>query len=453
MKTERNSFVPRIAVFTLALVAAAAVLIGLDHSRASQVEATQNITQGNPLPGLTNGQLSLFNAGFLQFTLQWDPVKGMGPVITQQECAVCHMLPVAGGTSPTRRTKFFGKLNGDGTFNPLTEEGGFVLQPISEAKFVPGCPVRGEVTPPDATVTSQRVPPQVLGGGLMDSIDDATIQAFATSKGMGIQGRSPSVPDWNGVMRPGRFGTKGQFASLVQAVGQAFQHDVGVTNPVSLTEDCPNAPPGDINVNKGACPTTLVPPVCIKALEPNDSRPPAPVGTETIQLMNYVMFLAPNTPGTGNANGAAKFASVGCSLCHNPTYTTKPSVKVMNNFTGGFGPVVPALSNQPANLYSDLLIHHLGPTLADCMQLGGPNGANGDEWRTTPLWGLGTRTVFLHDGRTTDLNTAIQLHKSVSNIAACGNIYPDSEANQVIDNFNALSPQDQADVITFLKSL
>lgn len=445
MNTERNSFVPRIAVLSIALVAAAALLIGLDHGRSASVEATQNIIQGNPLPGLTNGQLSLFNTGFLQFTLQWDPVKGLGPVITQQECAICHMLPVGGGTSPTRRTTFFGKLNSDGSFNPLTNEGGFVLQPISESKFVPRCTVRGETLPADATITSQRVPPQLLGGGLVDSIDDATITSFATSKGLGIQGSVNMVNDWNGVSRPGRFGTKAQFASLVQAVGQAFQHDVGVTNPVSLNEDCPNAAPGT-----PSCPTTLVPQVCIKIQEPNDFKPAPPGGLETIQLMNYVMFLAPNPPGTVNMNGQTLFSSVGCALCHNPTYTTKPAAKVMNNFTGGFGPVVPALSNQSVNLYSDLLIHHLGPTLADCMQFG---QANGDQWRTTALWGLSTRTVYLHDGRTTDVNTAIQLHKSSSNISACGNIYPDSEANQVIDNFNALSPSDQADVIAFIKSL
>jgi CxxC motif-containing protein (DUF1111 family) len=79
--------------------------------------------------------------------------------------------------------------------------------------------------------------------------------------------------------------------------------------------------------------------------------------------------------------------------------------------------------------------------------------ANGDQWRTTPLWGVSTRPLYLHDGRAADLMTAIEDHFSTAGTAACGNIYTDSEANQVINNFNALSPSDQADLIAFVNSL
>ena len=123
----------------------------------------------------------------------------------------------------------------------------------------------------------------------------------------------------------------------------------------------------------------------------------------------------------------------------------------MAKFAGTAAAYQDALSNQPVNLYSDLLLHHLGPALADCMEFG---QAQGDQWRTTPLWGLSTRTVYLHDGRTNDLTTAIQMHESFAGPAtACSITYQDSEANAVIANFNALSPQDLTTLLDFLNTL
>ena len=173
----------------------------------------------------------------------------------------------------------------------------------------------------------------------------------------------------------------------------------------------------------------------------------------------FVVFLAPNMAGTGNSNGQALFNSIGCALCHNPSYQTDPARKIPTDFAGHTTQVITALSNQTVNLYSDLLIHHMGPGLADCMQLptplpSGGTQADGDQWRTAPLWGLSTRTVYLHDGRTTDLMTAIEDHLSFAGASACGNTYPDdSEANQVINNFNALSTLDQGDLLAFINSL
>jgi CxxC motif-containing protein (DUF1111 family) len=431
----------------LVLVIVATLLVTSGDSRLSQVHAQG--TLGSPLAGLTAGQINAFNIGLMQFSVEWDPVKGLGPDYTNQNCALCHQFAtgytnsVPGGTSPVSspmRTTFFGKLNGDGSFNPLTSEGGFVLQPLTSAIFIKGCPLRGEVLPSDATLTSQRLPPDLFGFGLIDSIPDVTITQFATNKGMGIQGTTNVVTDWNGKSKVGRFGTKAQFGSLLQAVGMAFLHDIGVTNPVDLNEDCPNAAPGT-----PSCPTNIVPMICIRDKEAND-----PNGKETLQIFDYLVYLAPNSPTSINSNGQALFTSVGCALCHNPQYTTKANVQVPINFTGGVGPVVASLSKQPVSLYSDLLIHHLGPGLADCMQFG---QASGDQWRTTPLWGVATRPLYLHDGRAADLMTAIEDHFSTAGSGACGNIYPDSEANQVITNFNALSPSDQADLISFVNSL
>ena len=104
-----------------------------------------------------------------------------------------------------------------------------------------------------------------------------------------------------------------------------------------------------------------------------------------------------------------------------------------------------ALRFKTANLYSDLALHQMGPGLADDIVQG---GARGDEFRTAPLWGLGQRIFFLHDGRTTDVLEAIQAHRSAGN----GKFGP-SEANAVIERFNALREGDKQDLLNFLRSL
>jgi CxxC motif-containing protein (DUF1111 family) len=393
-----------------------AVLLIVGHFPTTSVHA--QTTLGGPLPGLTSGQLNLFTTGMTQFDFAWDPVHGLGPVYTNSKCNNCHALPVIGGYNTTDRVTLFGTLNSDGSFNDLSSEGGPELQPLSVSKFIPGCTIAGEILPTDATIVSKRLPPPLFGSGLIDNIDDSAIIANAVDKGMGIHGMVNMVTDWNGNMRVGRFGRKAQLASLLQTVGFAFGHETGITNPVVPDEDCP----------QGNC---SIPGICVRRSEPNDTGP------ETVQMFDFLVYLAPNTPGTGNATGQQLFTSIGCALCHVPSYTTDPNVAIPVDFKGHVnGPPILALSNQPVNLYSDLLVHDMGPGLADNI----PQGqASGTQWRTAPLWGLSFRTVYLHDGRTSNLTKAIQLHGG--------------EATQVIQQFNALSPQDQANLLAFIQSL
>jgi len=126
------------------------------------------------------------------------------------------------------------------------------------------------------------------------------------------------------------------------------------------------------------------------------------------------------------------FSSTGCQLCHTPSFPT------------GTSPVQ-ALNRVTANLYSDLALHHMGPGLADRISQG---LAQGDEFRTAPLWGVGQRIFFLHDGRTSDLVQAIEAHASASSSR-----FRASEANSVIQRYNALSASDQQDLLNFLRSL
>jgi CxxC motif-containing protein (DUF1111 family) len=103
------------------------------------------------------------------------------------------------------------------------------------------------------------------------------------------------------------------------------------------------------------------------------------------------------------------------------------------------------LGNATINLYSDLLVHHMGPGLADGL---GQGNAGPDEFRTAPLWGIGQRLFFMHDGRTNNIVTAIEDHYSLGNAT-----YPASEANQTVTNFNNLSSKNQQDLVNFLRSL
>jgi len=128
------------------------------------------------------------------------------------------------------------------------------------------------------------------------------------------------------------------------------------------------------------------------------------------------------------AQGKALFSSIGCATCHNPT----PGKTQASSFD-------PELSNAPVNAFSDIEIHRMGTGLADNVSQG---TAGGDQFRTAPLWGLGQRIFLLHDGRTTNLTTAIEAHASTG-----------SEANTVISNFNSLSVAQRQAILDFLRSL
>jgi hypothetical protein len=154
-------------------------------------------------------------------------------------------------------------------------------------------------------------------------------------------------------------------------------------------------------------------------------------------LATFMRFLDQPTPSTTEpggapsiANGRQNFINAGCALCHTPSMTTGNSSFTVN---------APGLSRVQANLFSDLLLHHMGAGLHDGISQG---NAGPDQFRTAPLWGLGQRVFFLHDGRTSDLLETIKQHAS-----------PGSEANGVIHRFNRLTDREKQDLINFLRSL
>ncbi len=208
-----------------------------------------------------------------------------------------------------------------------------------------------------------------------------------------------------------RFGWKAQNKSLAIFSGEAYNVEQGISNELFPNKRDETA-------------------ACQFVASPNDqiNFGTGQVG-DVMQFAIFSRFLAAPTPAKPNSsatNGAALFASVGCALCHTPTLTTGSSHCA-------------ALSNKALNLYSDLALHSMGSGHADNIIQG---NAGGDEFRTAPLWGVGQRLFFLHDGRTSDLVRAIAEHSS-----------PGSEANKSIELFAQLSTSQAQDLVIFLRSL
>ena len=222
----------------------------------------------------------------------------------------------------------------------------------------------------------------------------------------------------------GRFGWKAQYSALSRFAGEAYDTEMGVFNSYSpqprepLVEECLSiygAPYDDPTNYAGSY--------------GSDMGEPVFVSTEFMRYLNPARPVEafPGASAQSIERGSLLFNAVGCALCPTPSL---PTGQLSN---------VSAVNNSVAHLYSDLLLHHVGPGLAD----GIAQGAAGlDEFRTAPLWGLGQRVFFLHDGRTSDLLTATQEHKSSA-----------SEAGAVVDRFNALILAERQHVLNFLRSL
>ena len=439
---------------------------------------------GQPVRGLTPGQQRFFNNALSRF-LEVDSVggnlpgetgKGLGPGFNGNQCASCHAQPATGGSSPSRTAfPFLGPnpqiavANLDGASNNIpffiSEDG-----PVREARFKyfpnPGGVLSGQrdggvhdlftiqgrvdatntpgisghlqtcqLSQPDFEKMGQlgnlsyRIPTPLFGGGLIENIPDATIErnmvsASAAKLALGIAGHPNRNPNDGTISR---FGWKAQNKSLQLFAAEAYSVEMGVSNEVFPSE-------------RGYAPMPL-PTSCLFNATPEDGTnmeqtgtDPTAVPSDIVQFGNYMRYLDQPTPACEGdrcppsvQSGHRLFIGVGCALCH---------IQTMRTTVSYYGE---ALSNKDANLYSDLLVHHMGPKLTDDIIQG---SAGPDEFRTVPLWGIGQRVFFLHDGRTQDLVEAIAQHAS-----------PGSEANGVMTRFNHLTENEKQDILNFLRSL
>jgi len=357
---------------------------------------------GDPVGGLSRAEQDRFAHGRVVFDSIFTPEKGLGPLFNSTSCGECHEDPAKGGRGDEvelHATAFKG-----GVCDPLVEEGGFVIQRHTTPALKQALGIDSEPFPPSATARALRTTPVVFGRGLLDAVPESVILAYADPDDKnhdGISGRPNRFTDG----RLGRFGRKGFVPALDEFNAGAFSAEMGVTNPAVRTEETIGGKPIPAGV---------------------DPVPEPEIAQEQLDLTDaFVRFLAPPTPlklGQEGRRGRELFSQIGCAACHVPTLRTGDSP-------------VPALRNKEFPAYTDLLLHDMGPDLADiCLGLATPS-----EFRTEPLLDLRDAKAFLHDGRDTTLGQAIEAHGG--------------EASGARDRFKALPPADRNALIAFLKSL
>ncbi len=447
---------------------------------------------GGPVPTLNVNETRFWDGGLLQFqvvfsvsgTIAGEPGVGLGPGFNGNGCAQCHAEPAVGGSSPGLNSPTHPIPNPqvalatlDGATNavpPFVAPNG----PVVEARFILDSTgaldggvhnlysIKGRVDAPGCALAQPnfpfqvannnvilRIPTPTFGLGFVENTPDSMLQTnlaanAAAKAGLGIAGRFNTSGNDGTITR---FGWKAQNKSLLIFSGEASNVEQGIANEVFPNER--NAILGCVFNVTPEDSTHLIVPTGPTAGDDASQISSLTVNFGAFMRLNAVPVPIPLTPSA--ANGQTLFNNVGCVLCHSDKLITATSP-----FTG--------MSNFTYHPFSDFALHHMGSTLADGVTQG---VAGPDEFRTAPLWGVGQRLFFLHDGRTTDLLVAIKNHSSpatdcinvtnsqsfkVNGIAKspsttvnfCG-----SEANAVVNNFFALAPAQQQDVLNFLRSL
>ena len=449
--------------------------------RVTELEATCD-TCSDVTPGSDTGQNP-----FLQTMTN---SAGLGARFNADQCMACHSQPAIGGSGgflvpnpqdppnarrppenpmfdliphrrgmrntvpsfitqygPIREVRFIRKPDGtpDGGVHQL-----FTIVGRTDDSTIPQC--TADILPqPDFETQlrnrnlSFRIPLQMFGLGLIDSIQDIEILAHhdvtaGIRAPLGIQG-VPNRSGNDGTIT--RFGWKAQNKSLTMFSGEAYNVEMGVTNELfpQAVEELPacNGP----NKNHPNDSTRV---------DTNDSRNqsfnnPIHLLADWMQFTLFMRFLDGPKPvpfSLSAQRGQQLFGTdvnhpgIGCFACHTPQMMTAAHVESES------------LESKQVKLFSDLLLHHMGNGLADNITQG---AAQGDMFRTTPLWGVGQRFFFLHDGRTNNLLEAILAHRSGDQGGNNQGGYPPSEANSVINRFQALPVMDKQAILDFLRSL
>jgi CxxC motif-containing protein (DUF1111 family) len=442
---------------------------------------------GGPLPGLNSAYLNFFFLARDRFQ-EVDSVDativdidiglpspetggGLGPSFNGNACAQCHIFPaVLGASAPVTNPQVtLATLDGaNNTVPPFVANNG----PIREARFplVPGTntpdggvhdlfvitgrtdatnqPNANTGTNTTCTVAQTnfpkqiannniifRIPINVFGEGLVENIGELQLDAAAAADATAAADLGITTGRFNHSGNDGtiqRFGWKAQNKSVLLFAGEAYNVEQGVTNEFMTNERTEQFQSGGNNDSAASITN------CLFNQTPEDTENVAggnsnsPVSDFNSDITNFAMAMrlsaAPTpAPGTASTNaGAVAFENIGCGICHTPTFTTNASV-FTNTQSTTFSP------------FSDFGLHDMGTVLADRVTQG---QADGNDYRSQPLFGVGQRAFFLHDGRTANIVTAILDHASQG-----------SEANQVIDNFTDSPAEVQQNIVNFLRSL
>jgi len=466
---------------------AAALLSGAASAQTDPGVQSGNRGTGAALSSVQSnspsGILSFFTDGQTRFqdveSVSGSPNgnNGLGPRFNSNSCSSCHAQPSVGGTGaaanpeaqftsngvapgnttpsfitpngPTLEARFPFFFNSNGTVNLNSPNGGVeTLFTVTGRSDAGTCNNSTTLPQPSfATAVADnniifRIPTPTFGVGLIENLDESTLLSNTLNNNNNNFGISGTLNHNGNDGTITRFGWKAQNKSLHIFAGEAYNVEMGISNEL-FPQDRP-LPGEDGNGGSGLI---GLPSTCLNLSGsgyPEDTSNPAQTSNAAVlddvsAFANFMRFLAPpptgsvvlngqTVPQSSISNGKALFSSIGCATCHNPTVGTTQA----SNFTS-------SLSKVPVNAYSDIEIHHMGSGLADNVSQG---GAGGDQFRTAPLWGLGQRIFLLHDGRTTNLITAINDHDNSG-----------SEADIPADNFQSLTTSQQQDLLNFLRSL
>jgi len=425
---------------------------------------------GAPLPGVVNNpaDLNLFVIGQMNFK-EIETLPQVGPVMNGVSCAGCHSQPAIGGGGlfineiRTRNNTQPGPVHIFAADNFLRNgaqaQGGTAIFPQGIESEPLGCQItspacqlsqcqQDEVTKTTFSTTLRTCDPTsadfqkggncvvgraaqpLFGEGLVEAVADDTFNQIAQSEPSQIQGTVKMVTE-NFASTPhvGRFGWKDDHAALRGFSGDAYLNENGITNPDNTQEvsQCAlNVKAFGLQLQDGEVEDTT----------DADGR------ADIDRFADFIRGLAPPPTLHANAsaqNGSKLFGSMGCTGCHVPSITTASNPASLVPATTGGVPISNSLNTSLASRtfhpYSDFLLHDVG-ALGD----GITSGAAGPTMMlTTPLWGIRARSQFLHDGRASDIPTAITLH--------------DGQAKAAAQAFGVLTPQQQQDVVNFLFTL
>jgi len=480
----RLSIPAGVAVILAGLCALAAMAFAFSENE--RVKPTQTVTDpgvrgggpgaGGPLSGLSTTQTTTFNDGQTNFNATFNvpaPLNsnsttgGLGPGFNSNSCESCHMQPAAGGGTAydlaggtVTENPLFGVYQADGATNTMPS-----FETANGPELIARFPyMLNNLTIPDGSVhqlftitgrsdnfkncnlaqpnfsqaqsdndLAYRQPIETFGDGLIEIVENISIvnQASAeaaTCSQTGVCG-TVSIDGHTGDVN--RLGWKAQWRGLQVAAAEETNIELGVTNEFF---------PAEINQTVPACLGNPVPETGTNFI-PTIQFDQFTGDAERMAL--FMSFLAPPSPVSFNSfaqQGQTDFINIGCANCHLQQYTT-PLQAAMGAF----------MSDKTITLYSDLLLHHMGNCLADNIVQG---VAQGDMWRTPPLWGAGKRVFFMHDGRTSNILTAIYDHAYNGSFGqTCSGSYQASEATNAVNAFNALDARDQQDVLDFLRDL
>src|ERR1700691_16891 len=422
---------PRMPHLPFCLFAVLAIgIAGIAQQSATDAPAGFDTPSFTPAQSVSNGipepTGDTFALDQQHFEEKEDLHAGLGPVYNATSCTDCHQNPVTGGPSQITEIRVGHKDTNGNFVNPtvLINDGQNSISGRSIVNDRAICPQAQEHVPTSETIRTLRAVNNTLGDGFVEAIDDNTLIAISNQQsqlsGGKIQGEAVQVPVFEapGQTRVGRFGWKDQHGSLLSFVSDAYLNEMGITNRLR---------PHDITT------------VCKTTTDPEDQ--PDDLGLADID--HFAQFVrGTRVPPrdtllavTADAQrGQHLFDRIRCSTCHVESITTAPAGTVVD---GGTFTIPEALGNKIIHPFGDFLLHDVATGDGIIQTATASDTAN--KLRTSPLWGLRTKSRYMHDLKSLTLENAILRHGG--------------EAQEVTGRFREFTPKEKQELLTFLNSL